>query len=132
MKLRRLIAFGGVSGTGLVLDYVIYTLLCRGGMDAGWANLISAGTAVTFVFVVSARHIFEGSDRFLGRLFAVYAIYQVVAVSLASLAVDAMTALFDGRYLLGKTVVVPFSFAINYLFISWLFTARGKAEPTAV
>lgn len=124
--IARLVKFAGASGVGLFLDYLVYTLLCRGGMDAGWANLISATVAVTFVFVVSARHIFEGEHRFLYRLFMLYALYQVVAVSAASYAVDHMTEVFDGRYIWGKTVVVPFSFFANYLFASWLFASRNR------
>ena len=123
----KILKFAGVSGAGLCLDYAIYTALCAGGMPAGWANGISAGTAVTFVFLVSAHHIFEGAGGFLLRLFLVYAIYQVIAVAAASWAVHAATELFDGRYLLGKTVVVPFSFTVNYLFMSWLFASRDRS-----
>ena len=58
-----------------------------------------------------------------------YAVYQVIAISLASGAVHEATVLFGGRYLLGKTVVLPFSFTANYLFMSWLFAARGRLTP---
>jgi len=132
MNLRRIVGFAGVSGAGLCLDYGIYTLLCGQGVDAGWANLVSAAAGVTFVFLVSVRHVFESGDHFLGRLFVVYAAYQVVAVGVASYGVDAMTALLDGRYLLGKTAVVPFSFVANYVFMSWLLGARGRSGPAAV
>lgn len=127
MRLKRILRFAGASGTGLAIDYAIYTLLCNGGMPAGWANLISAGIAVTFVFVVSARRIFESEHRYLERLFVVYAAYQVVAVSAASWAVGAATEQLDGRYLLGKTVILPLSFTANYLFMAWLLSTRdGK------
>jgi putative flippase GtrA len=131
MDLPRIVKFAGVSGAGLCLDYAVYALLCRGGLDAGVANLMSAACGVTFVFVVSARRIFAASDRFLLGLFAVYAAYQLVAISCASWAVHGATELFDGRYLLGKTVVLPFSFTANYVFMSWLFGARERrtAEP---
>jgi putative flippase GtrA len=129
VDLRRIVKFAGVSGAGLCLDYAVYTLLCSTGLDAGFANLVSAACGVTFVFVVSARHIFEGGDGFRLRLFAIYAAYQVVAIALASGAVHEATALFDGRYLLGKTLILPFSFTANYLFMSWLFAARGRLTP---
>ena len=125
----RILKFAGVSGAGLCLDYAVYTLLCASGVAAGWANLVSAGLGVTFVFAVSARHIFESSgDHFLLGLFAAYALYQVGAVSAASWAVGEATHALDGRYLLGKTIVLPFSFTANYLFMSWLFSARRRAE----
>jgi putative flippase GtrA len=126
VDLRRVVKFAGVSGAGLCLDYAVYALLCSAGLDAGVANLVSAACGVTFVFVVSARHIFESGGGFMLRLFAVYAVYQVIAIAIASGAVHEATALFGGQYLLGKTVVLPFSFTANYLFMSWLFAARGR------
>jgi putative flippase GtrA len=126
MDFRRIVAFAGVSGAGLCLDYAIYTLLCTSGLDAGVANLVSAACGVTFVFVVSARRVFAASGQFLLGLFAIYALYQVAAISLASYAVHGATDLLGGRFLLGKTLVLPFSFSANYLFMSWLFGARER------
>ena len=132
MDLRRIIRFAGVSGAGLCLDYAVYSLLCASGVGAGWANLVSAGLGVTFVFAVSARRIFAASERFLLGLFGIYALYQVAAVSAASWLVGEATHVLDGRYLLGKTLVLPLSFTANYLFMTWLFGARRRAQPAAV
>ena len=129
MHVARILKFAGVSGAGLCLDYAVYSLLCAGGVGAGWANLVSASLGVTFVFVVSARRIFASSERFLLGLFGVYAAYQVAAVSAASWLVGEATYLLDGRYLVGKTLVLPLSFTANYLFMSWLFGARRRSEP---
>ena len=130
MSLERVVKFAGVSGAGLCLDYLIYVLLCGTGMDAGPANAISAGTAVTFVFVVSARHIFEADARhgFLVRPFAVYAAFQVVAVLAASALVHATTDLLGGAYVLGKTVVLPLTFTVNYLFMTWLMSSTVEGR----
>lgn len=125
---KRIVQFAGVSGTGLALDYAVYTLLCSGGMPAGWANLISASLAVTFVFFASVRRIFGTQRRDLERLFLVYLVYQAGAVSAASWAVGAATAMLDGRYILGKTLILPLSFTANYLFMGWLLAARER-EP---
>ena len=129
MNLDRIVKFAGVSGAGLCLDYAVYALLCAGGVPAGWANLASAGLGVTFVFLVSARRIFAASEHFLLGLFAAYALYQVAAVSAASWLVGEATHMLDGRYLLGKTLVLPLSVTANYLFMSWLFGARRRTEP---
>jgi putative flippase GtrA len=130
--MKRILQFAAVSGTGLVLDYTVYTLLCLGGMAAGWANLISATCGVTFVFFASARRIFFAEHRNLSRQFGVYLLYQALAVSAASLAVGAATDAFGGRYLLGKTVILPLSFTANYLFMGWLLSNdRNEAEPAA-
>jgi hypothetical protein len=125
----RILKFAGVSGAGLCLDYAVYSLLCASGVAAGWANLASASLGVTFVFAVSARRIFASSERFLLGLFAVYSLYQLAAVSAASWLVGEATHVLDGRFLLGKTLVLPLSFTANYLFMSWLFGARRRTEP---
>jgi putative flippase GtrA len=136
MDLARIVKFAGVSGAGLCLDYAVYTVGCTSGLDAGVANLVSAACGVTFVFAVSARRIFASSDeRFLLGLFLAYALYQLAAISLASWAVHGATALLDGRFLLAKTLVLPFSFSANYAFMSWLFGARERTRlhtPPAV
>jgi putative flippase GtrA len=130
--MKRILQFAAVSGTGLVLDYTVYTLLCLGGMAAGWANLISATCGVTFVFFAAARRIFFAEHRNLSRQFGVYLLYQALAVSAASWAVGAATDAFGGRYLLGKTVILPLSFTANYLFMGWLLSNdRNEAEPAA-
>jgi GtrA-like protein len=128
VDIRQILKFAGASGAGLCLDYAIYTVLCAGGVPAGWANLVSAGVGVSFVFTVSARRIFAPADRFLLGLFAAYAACQLVAVSTASWAVGEATHVLGGLYLLGKTLVLPLSFTANYLFMSWLFSARGTAR----
>ncbi len=121
---HRVARFAVVSGTGLAIDYAVLTILCELGMPAGWANVCSAATAVSFVFVVSARHVFESPRGFLIGPFLWYAGYQAVAVGLASLLVGGLTTALDGRYLIAKSLVVPLSFSANYLFMSWLFARQ--------
>jgi putative flippase GtrA len=126
--MTRLLRFAAVSGTGLALDYAVYAILCAGGMGAGWANLISATCGVSFVFFASARRIFFAEHRNLSRHFGVYLLYQAGAVSAASWLVGTATALLDGRYILGKTLILPLSFTANYFFMAWLLSGRDR-EP---
>ena len=125
--LLRFLQFFGASLGGLMLDFTAYTLLCESGMQPGFANLISASTGVTFVFLVSAHRIFDSSDHFLGRLFVFYAVYQAVTIVCASWLVDTMTEVFGGRYLLGKAVVLPLTFALNFFVVSKMFSARSSS-----
>jgi putative flippase GtrA len=131
LRRHRIVAFAVVSGLGLTLDYGLYALLCANGTPAGEANLASAATGVTFVFLASVRRIFQSEHRFLLAPFLVYAAYQVVAVSAASWAVGTMTDVLDGAYILGKTTVLPVSFTANYLFMSWLSRQRRLDLGTA-
>lgn len=117
-------SFAAVSGTGLAIDFAIYAALGGAGVARGWANFVSASVAVTFVYLVSGRRIFQASGRDLHRLFVAYVLFQAAAVPLASLAVDVATGVLDDRYLLGKALVLPFTFTANYVFTSRLLGGR--------
>jgi putative flippase GtrA len=132
---RSVVRFGGASGLGLLLDYAIYTALHELGVPAGVANLFSASAGVTFVYVVSLRHVFAHLGAVSSRgTFLRYLAWQACAVPAASLAVGLLESALDGKFLLAKTLVLPFSFAANYLFMHWLLSrsaARAQAAPPA-
>lgn len=72
-----------ISGIGWLLDFSVYGYLTG---VAGWAvfyaNFFSAIPAVTFVFVMSTRHIFaKGRQRIsLQQKYMLYLLYQAVLV----------------------------------------------------
>lgn len=112
---RRFVGFAFVSGIGLTLDVAIYTVLCASGAAPELANLLSAATAVTFVFFAASRRVFSGRDGWMLRPFAAYVAYQVVAITAASVAIGALTDAFGGRYLLAKAAVLPVTLAVNFI-----------------
>ncbi|MBJ7472250.1 MAG: GtrA family protein, partial [Solirubrobacteraceae bacterium] len=114
--------FAGVSGTGLALDYAIYTGLHLAGFPVTIANLISASCAVTFVYLASLRHVFHTRPTHRARPFTAYIAYQAIAVPAASIAVGLVEAVVAGQFILAKTLVVPFSFGANFLFMRWLLS----------
>jgi putative flippase GtrA len=119
----RVLAFALVSGLGLALDFCLFLALVEAGARAGWANLVSASAAVSFVYFASVRRIFAYEGRFLLALFLLYLGYQALAVALASWAVDALTALLR-EPALAKGLILPVTFSANYLFMSFLTRAR--------
>ena len=142
-KSVRLPKFAVISGFGWLLDVGILYSLVSLGSDVFYANCISAGTAVTFVFFASQRSLFEFNRRSLSKSFLLYVLWQVVMVVLASFAVDALaTALPRGvsalgipRYLgldtppatmtlIAKILVTPATMYLNFIFMSWLLEAR--------
>ena len=122
--IARVFQFALVSGAGLALDFCLFIALVEGGVRTGWANLLSAGTAVAFVYLVSVRRIFAYQGQFLVRLFSVYAAYQFAAVTSASWLIDFVALRFDQTPLLAKVVVLPLTFTANFLFMSWLTRAK--------
>lgn len=122
--LSRLLRFALVSGTGLAIDVGLFLVLVDLGLRAGFANLISATVAVTFVYFVSTRRIFNYAGRFLLPLFLLYLSYQALAVSAASWAVDAIVAL-GVLPVLAKALILPITFSANYLFLDYLTRTRA-------
>lgn len=122
--IARVFQFALVSGAGLAIDFCLFIVLVEGAVRTGWANLISAGAAVAFVYLVSVRRIFAYQGQFLVRLFSVYAAYQFAAVTSASWLVDFVALEFDQAPILAKVVVLPLTFTANFLFMSWLTRAK--------
>lgn len=127
----RLLRFGVVSGVGLLTDVLLYVLLVRSGVPAGWANLVSASVAVSLVFALSQRRVFRYGDRFAVRLFLVYVVYQVLAVSAASGGVAALVTQAGLAPLAAKALVTPLTFACNYGFMTTLFARAARREAPA-
>lgn len=121
--MAKVMRFALVSGVGLALDVGLFLALNAAGMRAGYANLVSAAVAVTFVYFVSTRRVFNYDGRFLLALFWVYFAYQALAVAAASWAVDALVAM-ELAPLLSKGLILPVTFSANYLVMDFLTKSR--------
>jgi hypothetical protein len=119
----RVAGFSILSAVGLTIDIAIFSLLVHFGLRPGYANLISAGLAVTFVYFSSAKKVFQYHGRFLVLLFLIYVLYQVVAVLAASFAVDRL-AIAGFRPIIAKLLILPVTFTANYFSMSFLLRAR--------
>lgn len=125
--LTRVVGFALVSGAGLAIDFGLFLALVElFGVRPGAANVLSAATAVTFVYFVSVRRLFNYQGRFLLSLFALYVAYQFIAVAAASWAIDWLAANFVAPAI-AKSLILPATFTANYLFMS--FITRSRAAP---
>jgi putative flippase GtrA len=119
----RVAGFSILSAIGLTIDLALFSLLVHFGLRPGYANLISAGLAVTFVYFSSAKKVFQYHGKFLLPLFMIYVLYQLVAVLAASFAVDRL-AIAGLNPLVAKLLILPVTFTANYLSMSFLLKAR--------
>ena len=119
----RVAGFSVLSAIGLTIDVAVFSLLVHFGLRPGYANLISAGLAVTFVYFSSAKKVFWYHGQFLLPLFLVYVLYQVAAVLAASFAVDRL-AIAGFKPLVAKLLILPVTFTANYLSMHFLLKAR--------
>lgn len=119
------IGFGAVSGVGLALDVGLFLILIRAGLAPTIANLISATSAVTFVYFASVYRVFSYEGQFLLPLFGAYLGYQAAAVTAASLAVGYLSRQWMPPPL-AKLAILPLTFSANFLFMAFL-TRRREA-----
>jgi putative flippase GtrA len=83
----RIVGFTVISGVGWVIDFAVYNVLAWHGLDLVRANLISAGVAVSFVFLCGWRYIFRDARTALPVAIAAYVAWNMVAIGAASLAI---------------------------------------------
>lgn len=129
------ISFGGLSGLGWIVDFVLLLLLVRFAHQPTFrANLISATVAATFVYLVSSRMIFAGDGRHQGVRTSIYILYTLLVIVAASAALKYCASLLlhlgaNYRWMtattaaaLAKVIVTPFNFVLNF------FVARITSE----
>lgn len=128
-KWRRIFGFVVVSGIGWCIDLGLYSgLVLRGQQSPFLANLLSAGTAVSFVFFVSVYKIFLRQRRrlVLGG-FLVYCAYQCIAILCFSYLINLTSHVVTERFqdadlsrILTKFAFTPLTLLLNYLFMRYL------------
>ncbi|MFW5402608.1 GtrA family protein, partial [Yersinia sp. 1252 StPb PI] len=78
---NKSIIFIIVSGFGWILDVLVMASLVHNGVVPGVANMISAGTAITFVYWISRVFIFQKkADRRGGLGYVIYCCYSVIVI----------------------------------------------------
>lgn len=110
--LGQVLGFLAVSGTGWLLDFGVYLLLTNLlGFNVAYANMLSCIPALTFVFIVSTRKVFDSGRSRLPQAakYAIYFLYQMVLVFCVSLL---------GQWLFGwvsRTGLMRFALVANHL-----------------
>ena len=116
---NKAFSFGLISGLGLLLDMVIFYLICFVTEYVFMANLLSASAAVSFVFFASVRRVFFYQKDKLWDKFLWYLVYNCIAIVVASLCVHVIAGL-GVQPLLAKVVIIPATFLANFFFMNWL------------
>ena len=123
-QLGDFLRFSLVSGVGWLIDIGLFTVLVALMFPPTIANLISAGVAVTYVYIVSTRHIFVHGHCFQWQKYILYLAYQVLAISLASLAIGGLHSWIGGHPLISKLLVTPLTLYVNFVFMAYLLQNR--------
>ena len=126
--ISRMVGFGSLSALGLGLDCLLFAALMAVDTPPLLANMVSAGTAVSLVFVLSARRVFGYRSGSLRGRYLAYVVYQVLAVTAASIPVAQLCATSHLPPVVCKLLVLPLTFLANFLVLRWL-TRRADGRP---
>lgn len=133
--LKQALHFFIISGIGWCLDFSIYSILTFGfNFDVSCANMISTIPAVTYVFLMSTRKVFEKSQSKINLKYKylIYIIYQIFMVFLISIFGDFLYDIFINsnliqtnfiyKYLkiLIKILITPITMLTNFLVMKLL------------
>jgi putative flippase GtrA len=83
------------------------------------ANVVASAAGLTFVYFASVRRVFRYEGQFLTAMFATYAVYHLWGTLLVAWGVSELIA-FGWHPAGAKILILPMTFAANYLFMSWL------------
>lgn len=128
--MKLFIQFLGISGIGYMIDVSIYFLLTSGlEWRVSYSNMISAIPAITFVFIVSVKKLFEDTKkRPLIQKYMIYFMYQfllLLAVSTVGQAIFDSVAHYGDQLSLSvaaikmmiKFLITPITVICNFLFM---------------
>lgn len=136
-KLRigaKSVKFIFVSGIGWMMDFSIFTCLVKLlSLEIFIANCISSFIAITFVFIISTRRIFENNTQKLNLKYKyiAYIVYQVVLIVLISLLAAVINSylfsifhnfinLQNNAALITKMLITPVTMILNFMVMKYL------------
>lgn len=124
-----------VSGIGWLIDFGGYSYLTgMAGWDVCYANFLSAVPAVTFVFFMSTRHIFNQGNRQLSlyKKYILYLLYQILLVASVSLLAQGLYetmlgweclrkgSFYDLLPIIVKVIITPITVSANFFMMKVL------------
>lgn len=133
---KQIINFVCTSGIGFIIDFSFYYFLSTyANVSISYSNMISAIPAVTYVFIVSNRKIFNCTKKKypVYSKYIIYILYQVVLVTIVSVLAQ---VIFENAYsvinekinfitegkckILVKCFITPITMICNFLVMKFL------------
>lgn len=127
--LKQAINFFVVSGIGWIIDMLIYIILTNVGLPIVISNIISAGLAASYVYLVSTNKIFVNNGKLsLTLKYLIYILYQFCLILVSSYVImlisNGLTNLFETYNLIlllknvkiiSKIVNTPVTMIVNFI-----------------
>ena len=114
----KFIKFGFISGFGLVVDLLIYSILIKYNLHIIYSNAISSSCATISVYIISSILVFNKIDGGIIKIF-LWILYQILNIILFSNVVYFFN-IYCTSPIVSKLLTIPISFICNYIVISML------------
>ena len=106
------------ANLSVAIDLILFTTLTSVvGFPVYISNLISSGTAITFVYPTSGKFVFKDSTYSTGR-YIIFISYFAASINFFSYIISALVDKLSLIPLIAKIVTLPVSFLVNYFFAS--------------
>jgi hypothetical protein len=119
-----ILKFARISITGLLIDFSSFSIILLTSMSILLSSVISSSIAVTFVFFASTKRLFYYKDGFLFFKFFVYLLYSLFLIFFISFLIQEFSNFYKLSPLFFKACATPFTFVLNFVFISILLNKR--------
>ncbi len=131
IRKNNFLGFAFISGAGWILDIVIFSLLLKNSLlDISFSNKVSSFIALTFVWFVSTRRIFNVKGRILSRFLLFYWFYQCCSIYFYSNIISYFSLIIQKFQfneiilltppILSKLILTPFNLITNFYFSKFL------------
>ena len=126
-RLRQFFAFFWGSAVGLLIDLGGFQAFLALGYAPWVANLISASLSITAVYFLVTRYSFAASAR--AQTYVLFLAWYGSSILIFSALIQFASIEFGLLPIFWKLLSVPVSFSLNYMFSTYLLTARPTPSP---
>lgn len=130
LLIKQALSFFLVSGIGWLLDMTIYTILSN-FIAITISSIISSSVAVSYVYFVSTKKIFENKETFnIKTKYLFYIIYQIIMILTSSFIIGylnnfilkhiSLSFIIKFSKICAKIIITPFTMIINFIFMKFL------------
>jgi len=122
---RHFILYGIIGGMSAGLDFLIYTFLCKLGLNYQIANVISIHCGIFCSFLFNRRYNFKITDKTLLRFFSFY-IVGLTGLALSAILLYAMIDIIAWNEIYAKLLSIIVIAVVQFFLNKFITFKKSK------
>lgn len=118
-KIGQFFSFTFFSGLGLLIDFIVFNILCYLGVQPFISNLISSCLGLATVFIFVGRYTFSANNSW-GK-FPIFLAWYFLIIYLSSIGISVLGSTLGMQNWVSKILVSGISLPLNFVFNRVLF-----------